>query len=73
MTALGVHSETGKLRRVIVCAPGLAHERLTPANVVGVGVLDELLGWLEEMPAQELARFLIGGIAVHDLYFAPQG
>ncbi|MEM5493016.1 arginine deiminase [Hoeflea sp. AS16] len=30
--ALGVHSETGKLRQVIVCRPGLAHRRLTPAN-----------------------------------------
>lgn len=30
--ALGVHSETGKLRQVVVCRPGLAHRRLTPAN-----------------------------------------
>ncbi len=29
---LGVHSETGTLRQVIVCRPGLAHRRLTPAN-----------------------------------------
>jgi arginine deiminase len=29
---LGVHSETGRLRQVIVCRPGLAHRRLTPAN-----------------------------------------
>jgi arginine deiminase len=28
----GVHSETGKLRQVIVCRPGLAHRRLTPSN-----------------------------------------
>ncbi len=28
----GVHSEVGKLRKVLVCAPGLAHERLTPTN-----------------------------------------
>ena len=34
---LGVHSEVGKLRRVLVCSPGLAHTRLTPANC------DELL------------------------------
>ena len=33
----GVHSEVGKLRKVLVCAPGLAHERLTPSNA------DELL------------------------------
>ncbi|MEP3435467.1 MAG: arginine deiminase [Hoeflea sp.] len=30
--ALGVHSETGRLRQVIVCRPGLAHRRLTPSN-----------------------------------------
>ena len=29
---LGVHSETGQLRQVIVCRPGRAHRRLTPAN-----------------------------------------
>jgi arginine deiminase len=28
----GVHSEVGKLRKVLVCAPGLAHQRLTPSN-----------------------------------------
>ncbi len=28
----GVHSEVGKLRKVVVCAPGLAHNRLTPTN-----------------------------------------
>jgi arginine deiminase len=35
--AYGVHSEVGKLRKVLVCAPGLAHQRLTPTNC------DELL------------------------------
>lgn len=34
---LGVYSEVGKLKRVMVCAPGLAHTRLTPENC------DELL------------------------------
>lgn len=34
---LGVHSEAGKLRQVMVCSPGLAHLRLTPNNC------DELL------------------------------
>ena len=28
----GVRSEVGQLRKVLVCAPGLAHERLTPSN-----------------------------------------
>jgi len=27
-----VHSEVGKLRKVLVCKPGLAHRRLTPSN-----------------------------------------
>ena len=34
---VGVWSEIGKLRRVMVCAPGLAHDRLTPDTA------DELL------------------------------
>jgi arginine deiminase len=34
---LGVHSEVGRLRKVLVCSPGLAHRRLTPTNC------DELL------------------------------
>jgi arginine deiminase len=32
-----VNSEVGRLRKVLVCAPGLAHSRLTPSNC------DELL------------------------------
>jgi arginine deiminase len=32
MTTLGVHSEVGKLRTVMTCRPGLAHQRLTPSN-----------------------------------------
>ncbi|MDO8733203.1 MAG: arginine deiminase [Actinomycetota bacterium] len=31
-TEFGVHSEVGQLRMVLVCAPGRAHERLTPSN-----------------------------------------
>ena len=30
--ASGVHSEVGRLRKVLVCRPGLAQMRLTPAN-----------------------------------------
>ena len=134
MTAFGVHSEIGKLRKVITCQPGLAHSRLTPSNAeallfddmlwvqearsdhadfrmkmsnrgtevyefgdllgtvvaipegrawildrrvtvdnVGVGMRNELRGWLDELADDQLAAFLIGGIAVHDLHFAPQG
>lgn len=132
--ALGVHSEIGRLRTVLVCRPGLAHERLTPANCeallfddvfwvqqaktdhhafcqkmddrgvevldlhdllaeamahpsartwlldrrltddhVGVGMGAELRAWMDELPGAALARFLIGGVAVHDLPFKPQG
>jgi len=130
----GVHSEIGRLRTVLVCRPGLAHERLTPANCdallfddvfwvqqaktdhhafcqkmtdrgvevlelhellaetlahgpartwlldrrltddhVGVGMGAELRAWMDELPDAALARFLIGGVAVHDLPFKPQG
>ncbi|WP_201509573.1 arginine deiminase [Psychrobacter alimentarius] len=30
--SLGVHSEVGKLHKVMVCSPSLAHQRLTPQN-----------------------------------------
>ncbi len=130
----GVYSETGKLRTVLVCRPGLAHERLTPANCdellfddvfwvqqaktdhhdfcakiadrgvevldlhellaetvqleparnwlldrrltedhVGIGMMSELRGWMDSLPAAELARYLIGGVAVQDLPFKPEG
>ena len=32
MPNFGVHSEVGRLRTVMVCRPGLAHQRLTPGN-----------------------------------------
>ncbi len=128
MQTLGVHSEVGKLRTVMVCRPGLAHQRLTPGNVadllfddvlwvqeaqkdhydfvlkmrergtevvdlhemlaetladkaardwvlqrritindVGLGMADDMRGWLDEMPAPKLAEHLIGGIAILDL------
>ena len=131
---LGVHSETGRLRQVIVCKPGRAHRRLTPANKddllfddvfwvkqarkdhdafaelmrgegvevldtaellaevlafdaarawvidhritpqeVGVGMLEDLRGWLNGMPAAALAEVLIGGLTVSDLPFEPAG
>ncbi len=38
----GVHSEVGRLRKVLVCAPGLAHERLTPSNAADL-LFDDVL------------------------------
>ncbi len=130
----GVHSEVGRLRKVLVCRPGKAHERLTPGNreallfddvlwvqqartdhydfcnkmkahgvavldlhellgttlaardardwvldrkitadQVGVGMLADIRAWLDAMPAEELARCLIGGIAPEELPFGPTG
>src|SRR5690349_24566743 len=45
MTSHGVYSEVGNLRKVLVCAPGLAHRRLTPANADDL-LFDDVL-WVE--------------------------
>jgi arginine deiminase len=41
----GVHSEVGKLHKVMVCAPGLAHTRLTPSNCDAL-LFDDVL-WVD--------------------------
>ncbi|MFS3128611.1 arginine deiminase [Nocardioides sp. Bht2] len=41
----GVHSEVGRLRKVLVCRPGLAHRRLTPTNSDDL-LFDDVL-WVE--------------------------
>jgi arginine deiminase len=46
MPTLGVHSEVGKLRTVMVCRPGLAHHRLTPGNCAEL-LFDDVL-WVHE-------------------------
>ncbi|MEJ8810232.1 arginine deiminase [Variovorax ureilyticus] len=46
MQKLGVHSEVGKLRTVMVCRPGLAHQRLTPGNAADL-LFDDVL-WVHE-------------------------
>lgn len=43
---LGVYSEVGKLRRVMVCSPGLAHTRLTPENCDSL-LFDDVL-WVSQ-------------------------
>jgi arginine deiminase len=124
----GVHSEVGRLRKVLVCAPGLAHRRLTPSNndellfddvmwvenaqrdhadfvnkltqrevevvelhdllaqtlavagakdwildrkivpnQVGLGLVDDTRAYLGGLADPQLAQFLIGGLATHDL------
>ena len=124
----GVNSEVGRLRKVLVCSPGLAHRRLTPSNNdellfddvmwvenaqrdhadfvnkmtqrgvdvvelhdllaqtmevagardwlldlkiepnhVGLGLVDGTRAYLESLAPQQLAEFLIGGLATNDL------
>jgi len=46
MQKIGVHSEAGKLRTVLVCRPGLAHQRLTPGNAAEL-LFDDVL-WVHE-------------------------
>jgi arginine deiminase len=46
MRQLGVHSEVGKLRTVMVCRPGLAHQRLTPGNCRDL-LFDDVV-WVQE-------------------------
>lgn len=123
----GVHSEVGTLRKVMVCAPGLAHTRLTPSNCdsllfddvlwvetakrdhfdfinkmrergvdvvemhnllaetvenpearkwildqqivpneIGLGLVDEVRSYLDEMPSRQLAETLIGGLSTEE-------
>ncbi len=45
VASYGVHSEVGKLNKVLVCAPGLAHRRLTPSNNDDL-LFDDVL-WVE--------------------------
>ncbi|WP_228373573.1 arginine deiminase [Demequina soli] len=45
MPEYGVHSEVGTLEKVLVCAPGLAHHRLTPSNCHDL-LFDDVM-WVE--------------------------
>ncbi len=53
MTSLGVHSEVGKLRKVIVHRPGLAIARLTPTNCHDL-LFDDVL-WVKQARQEHLA------------------
>jgi arginine deiminase len=46
----GVYSEVGKLRKVLVCRPGLAHLRLTPDNCHDL-LFDDVI-WVHEAQAE---------------------
>src|SRR3954451_11824795 len=52
-TTYGVHSEVGKLRKVMVCRPGLAHLRLTPDNCHDL-LFDDVI-WVQEARTEHYA------------------
>jgi len=69
MQDLGVHSEVGKLRTVMVCRPGLAHQRLTPGNA-GDLLFDDVL-WVHEAQKDHydfVLKMRERGIEVVDLH-----
>jgi arginine deiminase len=67
----GAFSEIGKLRKVMVCRPGLAHKRLTPANCKGL-LFDDVI-WVAEAQSEHrdfVAKMEERGVEVlemHDL------
>ena len=65
----GVHSEVGTLRKVLVCRPGLAHRRLTPANSDDL-LFDDVL-WVENAErdhADFVGKMTDRGIEVVELH-----
>lgn len=53
VTTYGVHSEVGRLRKVMVCRPGLAHLRLTPENCHDL-LFDDVI-WVQEAEKEHFA------------------
>ena len=69
MQELGVHSEVGKLRTVLVCRPGLAHQRLTPGNRADL-LFDDVL-WVSEAQKDHkdfVCKMQQRGVEVIDLH-----
>lgn len=65
---LGVWSEAGRLRRTLVCAPGLAHQRLTPENCHEL-LFDDVI-WLQQARRDHfdfVAKIVDRGVEVLDL------
>ncbi|HEX5946502.1 MAG TPA: arginine deiminase [Acidimicrobiales bacterium] len=67
--AYGVHSEIGTLRKVLVCAPGLAHKRLTPTNCHDL-LFDDVM-WVQNAQRDHfdfMAKMRDRGIEVVELH-----
>ncbi|NEC13771.1 arginine deiminase [Streptomyces sp. SID8014] len=66
---LGVYSEVGRLRKVLVCSPGLAHRRLTPTNSHDL-LFDDVM-WVENAQrdhAEFVAELRRRGVDVVELH-----
>ena len=67
----GVHSEVGRLRKVLVCSPGMAHRRLTPSNNDEL-LFDDVM-WVENAQRDhadfvaEMVRRGVEVVELHDL------
>jgi arginine deiminase len=64
-----VSSEVGKLRKVLVCAPGLAHNRLTPSNCDDL-LFDDVL-WVQNAHRDHfdfMAKMRDRGVEVVELH-----
>ena len=62
----GVHSEVGQLRKVLVCAPGRAHQRLTPSNCDAL-LFDDVL-WVDNAKRDHfdfVSKMRDRGVEVH--------
>jgi arginine deiminase len=65
----GVHSEVGRLRKVLVCEPGLAHRRLTPSTADDL-LFDDVM-WVENARrdhAEFVATMRGAGVDVVELH-----
>ncbi len=65
----GVHSEVGRLRKVLVCRPGLAHRRLTPTNSADL-LFDDVMwvGQAERDHADFVDKLTQRGVEVVELH-----
>ncbi len=69
MVSLGVYSEVGPLRKVLVCRPGLAQQRLTPHNCQSL-LFDDVL-WVSQAKTDHYAFVNImqeRGVEVFELH-----
>jgi arginine deiminase len=67
--SFGVHSEVGVLREVMVCAPGRAHQRLTPSNCDEL-LFDDVM-WVDVAKRDHfdfMTKLRERGVVVHEMH-----